>query len=371
MRVFDITKFAFAVTVLAAACGGDDATTTDAAETRATGADEVVTELESVEVVQPGRATWPTGYFQAAVYSALLEELGYEVADPAANEYPPPDAYRAMAEGVFDFWANGWYSQHNTWHAETLANGDLIGDHLIVLGHQVPAAALDGLVITKSVAEEHNIRSLAQINDEPDLVALFDTDENGLAEIHGCPEPWTCDDIIDELIAFNGWSNLEQVKAEFPGLVGATIARVRAQEAAIQYLWSPSGYLEDLSPGETVLWLSVGDQDHVLDGTTPGGFDFSLAPPAPFGEKCTEDPCWIGWEVSDIQVTANRNFAEANPRASALFEVVELPIDDIVAQNVRYVAGENTEDDVQRHAEEWIEANREMVDAWLAHARAT
>ena len=30
-------------------------------------------------VVQPARATWDTGYFQEALYSKALEELGYEV----------------------------------------------------------------------------------------------------------------------------------------------------------------------------------------------------------------------------------------------------------------------------------------------------
>ncbi|HSF85921.1 MAG TPA: glycine betaine/L-proline ABC transporter substrate-binding protein ProX [Acidimicrobiia bacterium] len=320
-------------------------------------------------VVQPGRANWETGYFQAAVYSALLEELGYVVGDPAEHEYPPVEAYRAMAEGAFDFWANGWYSQHLTWHEDELPDGSPIGDHLVILGEQVVAAALEGLVITKSVADDHGIRSLDQINADPELVALFDTDGDGLGEIHGCPESWTCDDIIDELIEFNDWSNLEQVKAEYPGLVRATIERVRAGEPAIQYTWSPSGHLEDLSPGHAVYWLSVGDNSHVLDGTTAGGYDFAAAPPAPFGEQCTGNPCWIGWEVSDIQVTANRAFAEANPMAARLFEVVVLPIEDIVAQNLRYQDGENGEADVRRHAQEWIAANRAVVDAWLTAAR--
>ncbi|MEK9676570.1 MAG: proline/glycine betaine ABC transporter substrate-binding protein ProX, partial [Chloroflexota bacterium] len=31
--------------------------------------------------VQPARATWDTGYFNEALYSRALEELGYEVED--------------------------------------------------------------------------------------------------------------------------------------------------------------------------------------------------------------------------------------------------------------------------------------------------
>lgn len=357
------------VAVLAVSCGGGDDGTIIADGTTAA-ADSSVPDPASAAIVRPGRANWATGYFQAAVYSALLEELGYTVSDPADNEYPPADAYVAMAEGVFDFWPNGWYTQHDTWHERELADGTIVGDHVVVLGNQIAAAALEGLVITKSVADDHDIVSLAQINDDPELAALFDHDGDGLGEIYGCPEPWTCDDIIDELIDFNGWSNLEQVKAEYPGLVAASIERVRAGEPAIQYTWSPSGYLGAMSPGETVYWLSVGDNSNVLDGTTAGGFDFASAPSAPFVDKCTDDPCWIGWEVSDVQVTANRDFAEANPTAVALFEVVELPIEDVVSQNIRYEAGENTNADVENQADEWITTNRELVDIWLTEARA-
>lgn len=320
-------------------------------------------------IVRPGRATWSTGYFQAALYAALLEELGYDVADPSLNEYAPAEAYRALAEGEFDFWANGWYSQHLTWHEQELDDGTIVGDHVVVVGNQVRSGALEGLVITKTVADVHGIESLDQINEDPELVALFDTDGNGLAEVHGCPESWTCDDIIDEMIDFNGWSNLEQVKAGYHGSAVTSIERANAGEPVIQYTWSPSGYLARMVPGDNVYWLSVGTRDNVLDGTTPGGFDFAGADAAPLGDNCSADPCWMGWEVADIQVTANVGFAEANPTAVALFEAVELSVADISAQNLRYDAGENTDVDVQRHAAEWIAANRPQVDEWLDAAR--
>jgi glycine betaine/proline transport system substrate-binding protein len=32
--------------------------------------------------------------------------------------------------------------------------------------------------------------------------------------------------------------------------------------------------------------------------------------------------------------------------------------------------GEDSEADLERHAEEWIESNREQVDQWLEEARA-
>ena len=43
---------------------------------------------------------------------------------------------------------------------------------------------------------------------------------------------------------------------------------------------------------------------------------------------------------------------------------------DVALQSVRYEEGENTEADVTTHAAEWIADNRDLVDIWLAAARA-
>lgn len=356
------TAMAMAVTP---ACGGSDGDQSGTTES----ASSAEGSSESARSVRPGRAPWSTGYFQAAIYSALLEELGYEVSNPDAHEYPPSEGYLAMAAGEFDFWANGWFSQHYTWFDRTLSDGSEVGEHVAVFGDQIPSGGLEGLVITKSVADLHGIESLDQINEDPELTALFDHDGNGLGEVFGCPEEWTCDDIIAEMIEFNGWSNLEQIRAGYPGLVATAIERVENELPVIQYVWSPSGYLASLVPGETVLWLSVGSSEQVLDGTTPGGFDFADADPAPLGDRCSAEPCWIGWEVADIRVAANRSFADANPSATELFERVELDIADIAAQNLLYDNGENTNADVERHARDWIDSHRSLVDEWLDAAR--
>jgi glycine betaine/proline transport system substrate-binding protein len=344
-----------------AACADDGNSGADASPTAAANGERIA---------RPGRPTWSAGYFQAALYAELLEELGFTVTAPAEHEYDPEVAYLEMATGAYDFWANGWYSQHLTHHDEELADGSTVADHIEILGDQIPGGALEGLVVTKSVAEEHGVRSLAQINDDPELVALFDSDGNGLAEVRGCPEDWTCDDIIDETIERNGWSNLEQIIAEYPGLATDSIERVRRGEPVIQYTWSPSGWLAELAPGTAVSWLSFGGQELVIDGTTESEIDYSDVPPATSGFPCTDDPCWLGWELSDIQVTATTSFLEANPDAAELFRQVELTLDDVAQANLRYLGGENTEADVERHAEEWVAENRDVVDGWLAAASA-
>jgi glycine betaine/proline transport system substrate-binding protein len=67
---------------------------------------------------------------------------------------------------------------------------------------------------------------------------------------------------------------------------------------------------------------------------------------------------------------ANSQFLEENPAVRKLLEVASIPLDDIFAQNARMFEGEDSEEDLERHAEEWIANNRDQVDQWLEEARA-
>ena len=51
--------------------------------------------------VKPARATWNTGYFQEALVSAGLKELGYNVEKP--KELANPLFYQSLALGDLDY----------------------------------------------------------------------------------------------------------------------------------------------------------------------------------------------------------------------------------------------------------------------------
>src|SRR5699024_5035672 len=85
---------------------------------------------------------------------------------------------------------------------------------------------------------------------------------------------------------------------------------------------------------------------------------------------CVADPCNMGWPANDIRAVANSAFLDENPAVRALLEEAEIPIEDIFAQNALMNEGEDSEEDLQRHAEEWIGENQETFDAWLEAARA-
>ena len=329
-----------------------------------------------------GRADWTTGYFQAQVYKQLLEELGYEVSEPSELELGPSLAYLTMAQGDMDFWANSWYPGHVSWWLPEMPDGSLVGDHLTIVGNEMIAGGLQGYLITKSFADEHGITHLDQINDDPAILAAYDAgDQNpgdGIAQIYGCPDSWTCDNIIDSQIAFSGWENIAQVKAGYDAMFAEAVAKANAGEPAVVYTWTPSAYITQLRPGDNVYWLAA---EEVIDDSNPtgleGGEGHDQRPgQANIGpESCPAaadaGTCQLAWVAADIQVTANTGWINANPYAAELFCAVNLSVIDVSLANVEQsAAGDSaTEDFIAGLASTWIADNRDTADGWLAQAR--
>ena len=103
-----------------------------------------------------------------------------------------------------------------------------------------------------------------------------------------------------------------------------------------------------------------------LQAPGPAGVDTTVAGL----EGCTGDPCETGFVPSSIRIVANKDFLDENPAAGRLFELVRIDAADIFEQNLKMRRGENTAADIERHAEEWIEANQSVVDGWLGEARS-
>ena len=141
--------------------------------------------------VVAGRANWHSGYFQAALYKQLLEELGYSVTDPAQFEVGP-NSYTAIALGDMDYWPNSWYQGHYAWHFAELPDGSLVGDHLSVVGEELIAGGSQGFLVTKSFADAYGVYTMDELNRNVEALAVFDATDpvpgNGRADIFGCPE---------------------------------------------------------------------------------------------------------------------------------------------------------------------------------------
>ncbi len=352
-----------------ASAGGD----APAGEDASAGGDVNMTPGEGVSVTM-ARANWTTGYMQAAIYHHLLEELGYDVSDPADLELPPANAYLAMAEGAFDFWANSWYPLHTSFLNGEMPDGSLVNEHISAVGEEMIAGGLEGLMTNKSLVDEYGIKTLDQIMADDELFDLYESSDpnpgDGVLQILGCVVGWGCYDALAQTIEIAGYGDrLEQLEVGgYDAVIAEAVARVNDGTPFIAYTWTPSGYVTQLIPGVNAMWLAH-EPDKLHDGSMDNP-DAAVNRPASLGpDVCTNDPCWLFRESSDILVTARNDFLVENPAAAKLLELVKISVVDVALQNVLYDSGEDTTPDVNRHASDWIADNRDLIDQWLTEAR--
>ena len=138
--------------------------------------------------------------------------------------------------------------------------------------------------------------------------------------------------------------------------MGKAIARYKAGKPILYYTWTPHWVSAVLRQGKDVIWLKV--PFSALPGER-AGVDTEL----PNGDN-------YGFEINSMRIVANRGFAEQNPVAAKLFEIMKLPIQDISVQNMKMREGEVSPRDIERHVTEWIESHQALFDSWLSIALA-
>lgn len=312
--------------------------------------------------VRMARADWDTGFMQAAIYRQLLQELGYDVTDPAEETRTPETFYPALAIGELDLWVNGWFPLHEPFLDRELVTGQRISEPIAVVGTQARQGAIQGYLVDRASAEEMDVTSMADFL-RPAVAAAFDHDGDGLADLYGCNQGWGCNLEIAAHIAEHDWGTaVEQVVGDYDDLIDEARERIEAGTPTLFYTWTPNWTVAVLEPGEDVVWLESEPLPGEERPTSVEGL-----------EGCAgDDPCGLGWVVNDIRAVANADFLDANPPARRLLQAVEIPVEDVAEQNARMAeAGGYTDDQIEDDASSWIDDNRGLVDEWLERARGS
>lgn len=284
-------------------------------------------------------------YFQTAVVSKLLERLGYEIEEPAV--VTPAIMYFSLAQGDVDFTTIFWERIHQNFYEGS--GGD---EKLAKLG-VIISETLQGYQIDKKTAEKYNITHIDQLKD-PDIAKLFDSDRNGKANLAGCAPGQGCELVIEHhLDAYGLRDTVEHDQGLYGLLLADVMTRHKQGESVFFYMWTPFWFDRILKPGKDTIWLEVPYTDL----------------PEEQGEVAEEDTTFagknLGFAVDHVRIVANKKFVDANPAAKKLFELVTIPVDDINAQNLLMRDGEKLDEDIARHADEWIEKNQDTVDGWI------
>ncbi len=304
----------------------------------------------------PARATWNTGYFQEAIVSRGLSDLGFKV--KAAKDLANPIFYKSLALGDVDYWTNGWFPMHD---AQVPKDFDSKAEKV---GYVMKSGGLQGYLVSKEHADKFGITSLDDFKRE-DVKKAFDKDNDGKADLTACPAGWACEGVIDHHLEVYGLQDdIEPSKASYEAGMAAAIAAYKSGEPIFFYTWAPNWTIFKLKPGKDVVWINVPEikpteaQASSVERMTGTGI-----------EGAVSDPIKLGFVAADIQIVANTKFLNENPAAKRFFEVFSLPLGDVNEQNTRMNDGEKSQKDVERHADEWIAKNQEKYDGWLAEAR--
>lgn len=298
--------------------------------------------------VQPLQSSIAEETFQTLLVGRALEKLGYTVQPIKEVEYPT--AHVAIAQGDATYMANHW----DPLHADFYRNAG--GDAKLSRTGSYSQNAVQGYLIDRKTAEQYGITRIDQLKD-PQLAKLFDTNGDGKADLTGCTPGWGCEGVIEhQLTAYGLRSTVTHVQGSYSALIADTIARFKQGQPILYYTWTPYWVSGVLRPGQEVVWLQV---PHTALSGEQAGVDTQL----PNGKN-------YGFIPNHQRIVANRQFTDANPAAAKLFEVMQLPVGDINAQNLAMRDGQNTQVDLARHVDGWIRAHQATFDGWIVQARA-
>jgi glycine betaine/proline transport system substrate-binding protein len=283
--------------------------------------------------------------FQTMLVDRALAALGYATQPIKEVEYPT--AHIAIANGDATFMAVHWDPLHKDFYDH--AGGDA---RLMRVG-QYSGPAAQGFLIDKATADKYRITNIGQLRD-PALAKLFDHDGDGKADLTGCNPGWGCEQAIAQnMDGYQLRATINVVQGNYAALIADTIGRHRRGEPVLYFAWTPYWVNAVMVPGQDVVWLQVPATSY------PGHPPTRLA-----------DGSDYGFTMNTTRIVVNRAWAAANPAAVKLFDVMQLPLADINAQNERMRSGENSQADIARHTEGWIRFHQKTFDGWIAQALA-
>ncbi|MFP1823733.1 glycine betaine/L-proline ABC transporter substrate-binding protein ProX [Lonsdalea quercina] len=297
--------------------------------------------------VQPIQSTLTEETFQTELVNKALEKLGYTVQPTREVDYNV--AYTSIAAGDATFMAVNWDPLQNDQYKSAGGDAKFFRQGIYISG------AAQGYLIDKKTAEQYKITNIAQLKD-PKIAKLFDTNDDGKADLTGCNPGWGCEAAINNhMKAYGLTPTLEHNQGNYAAMIADTITRFHEGKPILYYTWTPYWVSNVLVPGRDVAWLQVpfSSQPGDMKGVStklPNGADY-------------------GFPVNNVRIAANKAWAEKNPAAAKLFSSMWLPVADVNAQNQRMHAGESSEDAIERHVDGWIKAHQQQFDAWVNSAR--
>lgn len=278
--------------------------------------------------------------FQGLIIQEALKKLGYDIQPYKIKTYK--ESLKAIANGEATYSTSFWAPIHKNMLNEVSGGKQFIYKKPYISG------SAQGYLIDKKTADKYKISALSDLK-KPTIAKLFDFNNDHKADFIGCQKDWGCNAIIEhQLNAYDLRNTVEHHQGTYSESIKVLLERFNSGQSIFYYTWTPYWLSSVLEPSTNVTWLEVPFSAH------PNGVDTTLANGKNYGFK-----------VNSIHIISLKSFTLANPSAAKLFEVANLNIHEVSAQNKRIYEGENTEEDIKRHVKEWIEKNQKRFDSWI------
>jgi glycine betaine/proline transport system substrate-binding protein len=233
------------------------------------------------------------------------------------------------------------------------------------IGPIMDPGTVQGYLVDKKTAEKHNIRYLEDLQ-KPEIAKLFDQNGDGRAEMIGPASSWAGSSAVanHHMKALGLEKTVNMVQGEYTTLAADAVGRYSAGQPIFLYAWYPNPTTMKLLPGKDLVWLE-------LKTVSLPDNQMAQYKPLPNVDGCASDPCNVGWLPTVYYIGVNKKWAAENPAALTFMKLVKMHFIDRAEQNRKMLNGENREEDIDRHAKEWIKTNQAKFDSWIAQAIAS
>lgn len=298
---------------------------------------------EEVQPIGTGRTDHQLMY---EVIEDGLAALGHETEEMLTAAYPA--IHLSIGQGDAHYTAVHWRPLHDEYYENSG------GDDVFLRAGPTYTNAMQGYFIDKKTADAHGINALEQMK-EADIAKIFDTDGDGLANLTGCNPGWGCEKVIEHhLDAYKLRDHINNDKGEYFALMADTIERFEADQPIFYTAWAPNWIMSVLKPDEDVVFLNA------PFSSLPGKDDVNTE---------WDDGRNPGFGANDNYILVNREFAEENPSAFAFLNGLKIPIGDLNAMMDRVNAGEDSPEEIEAVARDWIKEHQDEFDTLIAKAK--
>ncbi|GAB2518987.1 ABC transporter substrate-binding protein [Nocardiopsis aegyptia] len=276
----------------------------------ACGAQGIEQDVAGGEEVLLVQQPWEDLVVENEIVRQVLEENGYEV---TVQEVSVPIGAQALADGSVDAYLGNWWPSQEPVFSDHLDSGDIEVLGTLMTGTTYAPA------VPAYVAEEHGVRSLADLDGNRDL---FGGEFIGIEA--GTPgNEYILDAIGDDAYGLGDW---ELVQSSSAAMLGEVERRADEQEPVVFLGWEPH-------------WMNV-QWDLVY----------------------LEDPEEVWPGAGEIRVLTRAGFESDNPDVARFLSQMEV---DTATASAWINRLSKDGDPVETVAQEWIAQNTDEVEAWL------